>query len=122
MYQPTQLVFCVFALLPALLSSLCNGNEIASCVQVECPISEGTTSTDCHIANQTFVLVGVTSFSVSIPAQEDLSLAWTVGFQNYDNIDPSDSYKRNIERVYYLGTPPSVNFTADDLGYSGCAF
>lgn len=118
-----QLVFCLFTLLPALLSSLCNGNDLASCVQVECPILEGaSTGADCHIANQTLVALGVTSYYVSIPAEQDLALAWTVGLQHYDNVDPLDSYQRYIERVYYLGTPPSVNFTADDLGYAGCAF
>lgn len=52
MYQPKQPVSSLFAIVPALLSSLCNGNDLACCVQVACPIFEGNnTGTDCHIAN-----------------------------------------------------------------------
>lgn len=118
MYQSKQLAFTLSALF--LSSPLSRAEELSSCLEVGCPTQEGTVSGDCQVANHTFTVVGVSSLTVPIPGQdEDLELAWTVGGRSYDNSGPED---RNIERVYYLGTPPPVDLKADDLGYRGCAF
>ncbi|KAK2755684.1 hypothetical protein FQN54_005833 [Arachnomyces sp. PD_36] len=103
-------------------SSVASANEISTCLDVDCPIQDGTTSANCQVANQTLIVVGVSSFSVPIPGQdEDLELTWTVGGRSYEDVEPEDG-DRYIERVYYLGTSPSVDLKADDLAYDGCAF
>lgn len=121
--QPT-LRFSLSALLLLSPISFSAANDLLSCVEVDCPIHDGVTSADCRVANQTFTAVGLTSISVSSDIFEDqdddVELTWTVGLDIYDNVDPDDK-KRYIERVYYLGTPPSVDLTVEDLGYGGCA-
>lgn len=119
MHQPKQLVFTLSALL---LSSFSGANKISSCLDVDCPTEEGTTSANCQVANQTHVVVGISSYSVSIPGQDDdLELSWTVGARSYEDVEPDDGKDRYVERVYYLGTPTSVDLKDDDLGYDGCA-
>lgn len=123
MHQTKQLVFTLSAIL--LSSSLSSASDISTCLDVECPIQDGNTSANCQVANQTLTVIGVSSFSVSVPGQdEDLELTWTVGARSYEDIEPKpkNGTDRYIERVYYLGTPPSVDLKADDLAYDGCAF
>lgn len=121
MHQAKQLVFTLSTLL--LSATLSSASGISSCLEAECPIQDGTISANCQVANQTLSVIGISSLSVPIPGQdEDLELAWTVGAQSYDGIDPKNGTARYIERVYYLGTPPSVDLKADDLAYGGCAF
>jgi hypothetical protein len=76
---------------------------------------------NCQVSNQTLRNVGITSYKVGTIAGNP-SLAWTVGVANYDHINSSNSNQRNIERTFYLGTPPSLDLTASDLPFAGCAF
>ncbi|KKZ60235.1 hypothetical protein EMCG_05045 [[Emmonsia] crescens] len=100
--------------------SFSSANELLSCVEVNCPIAEGSAITDCRVVNQTLGDVGLAS--IPVPSEifgnqdGDVNLTWTVGIDHYNGIDPDDRNQRYIERLYYLGTPPSVNLTADDLG------
>ncbi|KAK2767049.1 hypothetical protein FQN54_006367 [Arachnomyces sp. PD_36] len=104
MHQPKQLAFTLSALL--LSSPLARANELSSCLEVECPIQEGTVGADCQVANQTLSVVGVSSLSAPIPGQDqNLELAWTIGAQDYPGVDSTEGVDRYIERVYYLGTP-----------------
>ncbi|PGH08514.1 hypothetical protein AJ80_07834 [Polytolypa hystricis UAMH7299] len=120
--QPT-LRLSLSALLLLSPLSFSTANELLSCVEVDCPTQGG--SADCRVANQTFTAVGLTSISISKEIFEDqnddVELTWTVGLDHHDNVDPDDRYLRYIERVYYLGTPPTVDLTAENLEYGGCA-
>ena len=118
-------------LLPSLLSlSSASGSEnpLLSCEDVSCPVKDGTTLADCRVANQSFTAVGLTSIEVSgeiFDAEDDVELTWTVGLDSYEHVDgdgENDS-RRNLERVYYLGTPPGVDLAKQDesSGVGGCA-
>lgn len=98
-----------------------DNNTLGSCVDVDCPSANGnTTLAECQITNRTYGLIGLESFSTSITDNQD-NLTWTVGTHVYEKPDPNESLSRNIEKDFYLGTPPSLDLTADDFPYHGCA-
>jgi len=116
MYQTIQQLLILPVLLT--LSSLCNANNISTCVDVECPTrSSGLAA--CTVANQTFSHIGITTYSVPV-IEGGLDLSWTVAME--DHINPDGSKRRQLDRVFYLGTPSSVNLTSEDLDYAGCGF
>jgi len=117
MYQKTQEIF----ILPVLftLSSLCNANNISTCVDVECPTVPSRTTAFCRVANQTFSHIGITTHSVPV-IEGGLDLSWTVAME--DHILPGGLNQRQFDRVIYLGTPSSVDLTSEDLDYAGCGF
>ena len=87
-------------------------------------MQDGTVLADCRVANQSFATVGVTSVQVPgaiFDADDGVELTWTVGLDSYENVDPEKARLRNLERVYYLGTPSDVDFTGEDSGVGGCA-
>lgn len=94
-----------------------NNNTLGSCVDVDCPPGdEGA----CQVTNRTYGMIGLESFSTSITDNQG-NLTWTIGSRVYDKPDPKDRTSRNIEKGFYLGTPPSLNLASDDLPYQGCA-
>ncbi|KNG49138.1 hypothetical protein TW65_04119 [Stemphylium lycopersici] len=97
-----------------------NNNTIGSCADVDCPSrGDSTTLSECQVTNRTYGLIGLQSMSSAI-TEEDANLTWTVGTHVYDNID-GDSSARKVEKDFYLGTPPSLGLSSDDLPYAGCA-
>jgi hypothetical protein len=72
------------------------------------------------VTNRTHDSIGVKKLPAPITKdQEDLT--WTVGSRAFDGTDPSNKSVRKVEKDFYLGTPPSLNLTSNDLPYQGCA-
>lgn len=129
--------------LALLTGSIAVGNDLGSCVDVGCPLQSGTkTAASCHISNETLNAIGVTIYIVPLPVPDPIvannnsservdniwagalnaTLAWTVGVSNWHHaVDGADSHVRHIDRIYYIGVPPSLNLTSDSLPYGGCA-
>lgn len=101
------------------LAQYVNGNAIGSCADVDCPpTGDDTTRAECRITDKVYGGIGLVSIPTTI-SQNDLT--WTIATQIYDDIDQNDPVKRNIEKDFYLGTPPSLELAADSLPYKGCA-
>ena len=103
-------------------AALTTANQLLSCADVDCPVKPDTAIADCRVANQSFSAVGVSSIRVpgeifNADSDDNVELTWTVGVDEY----PDGPGRRLIERVYYLGTPPGVNLTAEDGEVGGCA-
>lgn len=101
-----------------------NDNTIGSCADVDCPLQgDGVGPSNCQITNRTHLHIGLREFSSAI-TEDNTGLTWTVGVQVYDGPEPDTSLgdvRRKIDKVFYLGTPPSLDLGRDDLPYDGCA-
>lgn len=94
-------------------------HTIGSCADVDCPgKGDNTTSVECRVTNRTYGLIGLDTFETAI-TESNGDLTWTVGTHVYDDVEPDDA--RVIEKDFYLGTPPELNLTANDLPFQGCA-
>jgi hypothetical protein len=112
----------VASFLACLLSlSLCEALEapLVGCSAVDCPSVEGdSTAGDCRVGSNTLSTIGLASYNTSLSPS---NLTWTIGIEVYDNLDLEDDHTRNIEKSFYLGTPPTLDLTSDSLPYTGCA-
>lgn len=125
-------------------TSVAVGNNLGSCVDVQCPLSPGTqTQAECRIYNQTLNAVGVATYDLVLPNIDAIvanstdseptdniwsggsinaSLSWTVGVSNFHHlVDEAQPNLRHIDRIYYLSTPPAIDLTSSNLTYAGCA-
>lgn len=101
-----------------------DNNTIGSCADVDCPLqNHWSTRVECTIANRTHMNVGFRTIPSRI-TENDADLTWTVGVQVYDFPDEAPRFRdmrREVDKTFYLGTPPSLDLTRDDLPYAGCA-
>jgi hypothetical protein len=94
-------------------------NTIGSCADVHCPIGNESARAECQVTSRTHLTIGMREISSEI-TDDNTNLTWTVGTHVYNNIG-GNSTVRKIEKDFYLGKPPSLDFAQDDLPYSGCA-
>jgi hypothetical protein len=98
-----------FTLASAVLATVHGASaEILSCADVECPITPGTTSATCTVADKTFNSVGIASLDTDIEALKGLSWVKAVGAEDASNDE------RVFDQTFYLGTPDDFDF--DDTG------
>jgi len=85
--------------------------KILSCADVGCPITSGTTSATCTVADRTFNAVGVASLDSTVDGLKGLSWVKGVGAENIN------STERAFDQSFYLGTPDDFDFD----GTGACA-
>ncbi|KAH6640357.1 hypothetical protein F5144DRAFT_481692 [Chaetomium tenue] len=94
----------------AAASASVHGASILSCADVDCPITEGTTSATCTIADRTFNAVGLTSLDTGGNDRlRGLSWVKAVGAQ-----DHPENTTRVFDESFYLGTRDDFDF--EDTG------
>ncbi|RAR05497.1 hypothetical protein DDE82_003964 [Stemphylium lycopersici] len=123
MFSTPSLLLLPAALLPTTVSAwdFYANFTIGSCVDVDCP-GDGLDAM-CRVQNQTHRTIGLRTFDTAI-TEDSQNLTWTVGMTLYDGYDAQgdrSKLARTVERDYYLGTPPSLNLSSDQLLYRGCA-
>ena len=96
-------------------------DTIGTCRDIGCPREEGSSNgVACRVTNHTYHMVGIKTLPEAITEDGD-ALTWTVGAKVFDRTDPNNSSVRVVEKDFYLGTPPSLDLTSNDLPYHGCA-
>lgn len=93
-------------------------NPIKSCVDVNCPIGDGS-DTDCRVGNRSFVDVGVVEVSNDAFST---NLTWSLGFQIFENPVGLGVDGRQFSRSLYFGSPHDIDTAAQTFPYVGCAF
>lgn len=107
----------LFCLVLSSFISFAIANTLIGCNTVHCPVAPGSGDTNCHVSNQTLHAIGITNYSVPI-LPSNPTISWTFG----SRLDPGPPPSENvtIERVFYLGTPPTLDLK-DETSFDGCA-
>ncbi|KAK3291325.1 uncharacterized protein B0H64DRAFT_45997 [Chaetomium fimeti] len=97
------------ALASAVLASVHGASaDILSCADVDCPVTEGTTSATCTVGDKTFNSIGLTSLDTDVDRLRGLSWVKAVGARNVS------TEERAFDQSFYLGTPDDFDF--EDTG------
>ena len=91
-------------------------NHFFSCLELQCPVVDGSNETDCRLGNQSLNAVGMTQ-SDAKDVVPGASFTWTVGMNHHANVDERRPVEVNMERIFYLGKQFDV---PEDT--NGCAF
>lgn len=94
-----------------------SGGPLGSCADVQCPPASTDNSTveaACKVTNATYSLIGLETFDSPVA---DTDLSWTIGAHIYAGADED----RTVEKAFYLGKPPALDFSSESLAFQGCA-